>query len=104
MNTVSPTTHPHLAASFTSAPVTWGAALTFETVSGRDAGMAPMRLRPQEDVLMRVISGVLRLVIDDEQHLLGPGAEAIIPAGAPHWMSGAEGEARFVMGLRTRAY
>jgi mannose-6-phosphate isomerase-like protein (cupin superfamily) len=87
-----------------SAPVTDGASLKFETVPALDADVAPVRLRPREDVLLRVIDGVVCLVIDDEEQLLGIGDEAIVPAGASHRIAGVVHEARCVTGLRTRLY
>jgi quercetin dioxygenase-like cupin family protein len=80
-----------------SAPVSHGAALVFETV---DTGAAPLRVRPFEDVLLRVIDGVVRLTIDAQERLLGTGDEAIVPAGEPHRIAGVAGEARLVMGFR----
>jgi mannose-6-phosphate isomerase-like protein (cupin superfamily) len=87
-----------------SAPLTDGASLKFETVPALGADLAPVRLRPREDILLRVIDGVVRLVINDEEQLLGIGDEAIVPAGASHRISGVVREARCVMGLRTRLY
>ena len=75
-----------------------GSALTFETV--HEADPAPLRMRPLEDTLLRVIAGVVRLTADGEHRLLGPGEEARIPAGIPHRLASAGGEARFLTGLR----
>jgi mannose-6-phosphate isomerase-like protein (cupin superfamily) len=79
------------------ASVSHGAALTFETV---DAEAAPLRLRPFDDVLLRVIDGVVRLTTDAQERLLGTGDEAIVPAGEPHRIAGVAGQARLVMGFR----
>ena len=81
------------------ASATHGAALTFETLVGGEA--APARVRPAEDTLLRVISGILRLTIDAEERLLGTGDEVVIPAGAPHSLASAGGEARILSGLRS---
>jgi mannose-6-phosphate isomerase-like protein (cupin superfamily) len=81
------------------ASVTHGAALTFETLVEGEA--APSRVRASEDTLLRVIGGIVRLTIDAEERLLGIGDEVVIPAGAPHSLASAGGEARFVTGLRS---
>jgi mannose-6-phosphate isomerase-like protein (cupin superfamily) len=82
------------------AAVTHGAALTFETVGTFDVDSAPLRLRPLEDSLLRVIDGALRLTVDGEERVLQTGEEAIVPAGASHRLEGVAGLARFVMGFR----
>jgi mannose-6-phosphate isomerase-like protein (cupin superfamily) len=80
--------------------VTHGAALHFETVGPPDAGPVPMRIRPDEDTLMRVIAGVVRLTVGDVERVLAPGDEAIVPAAHAHRIAGVGGEARYVMGFR----
>ena len=82
-----------------AASATHGAALTFETLIEGDA--APTRLRHSEDTLLRVVAGIVRLAVDAEEQLLGTGDEAIVPAGAPHTLSSACGEARVLSGYRT---
>ena len=74
-----------------------GAELTFETV---DEGPAPLRVCSDQDTLLRVIAGVVALTEEDYVRLLGPGGEAIVPAGAPHRLASAGGEARVLMGFR----
>ena len=83
------------------ASVSHGAALTFETLVASSGDAAPTRLRPTYDTLLRVIAGVVHLGIGSERRLLCAGDEAIIPAGAPHRIASAEGEARFVTGFRS---
>ncbi len=87
-------------ASLISSPaaVSYGATLTFETLTAE----AALRLRPDEDTLLRVIDGVARLRFDGEEHVMGPGGEAIVPAGFHHTLCAVSGEARIVMGFRTR--
>jgi mannose-6-phosphate isomerase-like protein (cupin superfamily) len=84
-----------------SAPsaVTHGAALAFETLAaGQETGV---RVHLDEDTLLRVVAGIVRLVVDDAERLLGPGDEAIVPAGAPHVLASAAAcEARLVSGWR----
>jgi mannose-6-phosphate isomerase-like protein (cupin superfamily) len=82
------------------ASVTHGAALHFETVGPPEAGPVPLRIRPDEDTLMRVIGGVVRLTVGDVERVLAPGDEAIVPAAHAHRISGVGGEARYVMGFR----
>ena len=78
------------------APVSYGAQLFFETLSAD----ASLRFQPLQDTLLRVIDGVAELRFDGEEHLLGPGGEAIIPAGFHHTLCAVTGEARIVMGYR----
>jgi mannose-6-phosphate isomerase-like protein (cupin superfamily) len=78
---------------------THGAALTFETLVEGEA--APGRLRVGEDTLLRVVSGIVRLTVDAEERLLGTGDEAIVPAGSPHSLASAGGEARLLSGFRS---
>jgi hypothetical protein len=79
------------------ARVSYGAQLIFETLTAE----ATLRFRPLEDTLLRVIDGVAELRFDGEEHLLGPGGEAIVPAGFHHTLCAVSGEARIVMGYRT---
>ena len=85
----------------TASAVSHGSALTFETV--READPAPLRVRPLEDTLLRVIAGIVRLTADGKERLLGAGDEARIPAGTRHRLAAAEGEARFMTGFRAAA-
>jgi glyoxylate utilization-related uncharacterized protein len=75
----------------------YGATLTFETLTDE----APLRVRPAEDTLLRVISGVVQLRFDGDEHVLAPGDEAIVPAGFHYTLSAAYEEARVVMGFRS---
>ena len=77
-----------------------GAALTFETLAAYDGVMPPLRIRPDEATLLRVVSGSVRLAVRGEERLLEPGDEAIVPAGHAHRLAGAGAEARVVMGFR----
>ena len=74
-----------------------GAELTFETL-GEDH--APLRVHRGEDTLLRVIDGIVRLVVEGAERLLGIGDEAIVPAGAAHRLASAGGHARIVVGFR----
>jgi quercetin dioxygenase-like cupin family protein len=92
-------------ATRTYASITLGAALTFETVASCTEDRPPMRHRAGEDVLLRVIDGLLEMKLDGEPEprLLQPGEEAIIPAGIAHRLGGSGGEARFLVGYRAAA-
>jgi hypothetical protein len=83
--------------------VSHGTTIFFETVAPSAGPGATLRIRPDEDTLVRVIHGTLRLTIDDVERILLPGGEAIVRAGRPHRVSGVGGEARFMMGFRTAA-
>ena len=79
-----------------AAAARYGATLTFETLTAD----APLRVRPGEDTLLRVIDGVAELRFDGEEHLLGPGGEALVPAGFHHTLCAVSGQARIVTGFR----
>lgn len=78
-----------------------GAALTFETLAAHDGAPAPLRIRPDETTLLRVVAGVARLTVRGDERLLAPGDEAIVPAGHAHRLAGVGGAARIVMGHRS---
>ena len=78
------------------ASVSYGAQLTFETLTDE----VTLRLRPNEDTLLRIIDGLAGLRFDGEEHLLGPGGEAIVPAGFQHTLCAVSGRARIVYGCR----
>jgi mannose-6-phosphate isomerase-like protein (cupin superfamily) len=79
---------------------TFGASLSFETVESFESRPAPVRMRPWEDTLLRVLDGELRLTTDGEERRMGIGEEAILPAGTPHQLAGVRGDARIVVGYR----
>jgi len=79
------------------AAVSYGAPLTFENLTSE----VSLRFRPLEDTLLRVIAGVAELRFDGEEHLLGPGGEAIVPAGFHHTLCAVSAEARIVTGFRS---
>ncbi len=79
---------------------TYGAALTFETIEAFESRPAPVRLRPWEDTLLRVLDGVVRLTTDGEERRMGIGEEAILPAGTPHQLAGVHSPAKVVIGYR----
>jgi hypothetical protein len=79
---------------------TFGASLSFETVEPFESRPAPVRLRPWEHTLLRVLDGVLRLTTDGEERRMSIGEEAILPAGTPYQLAGVHGEARIVVGYR----
>ena len=78
-----------------------GAVLDFETLYP-DGELAPVRMRPREDTLLRVIDGVVSLTVDGAERLLDIGQEAIVLAGARYRLSSAGEEARVVIGYRAR--
>jgi mannose-6-phosphate isomerase-like protein (cupin superfamily) len=78
-----------------------GAVLDFETLYP-DGELAPVRVRPREDTLLRVIDGVVRLTVDGAERLLDVGQEAIVLAGARYRLASTGPEARVVIGFRAR--
>jgi hypothetical protein len=79
---------------------TFGTSLTFETVEAFESRPAPVRMRPWENTLLRVLDGVLRLTTDGEERRMSIGEEAILPAGTPFQLAGVHGDARIVVGYR----
>jgi quercetin dioxygenase-like cupin family protein len=77
-----------------------GVALTFESFDPAAAADAPVRVRPAEDILLRVIDGLVRLTVASEDRVLGIGDEVIIAAGTAHRLTGVAGRGRIVMGFR----
>jgi uncharacterized cupin superfamily protein len=102
MTSLSTSADPRPRPVAASACVTYGAALTFETVGILDADQSLLRLRPLEDTLLRVIAGVVHLAADGEERVLEAGDEAIVAAGTAYRLAGVGGEARFVSGFRRR--
>ena len=88
--------------SVTGGPVSHGPVITGTTLVFEDipAGTAPLRVRPYEDSMLRVIGGLIRLTIDDFEQLLGPGDEAIVPAGACYRLASVSAVSRTVTGFR----
>ncbi len=78
--------------------VSHGAALVFEDIPSGDA---PLRMRPDEDSLLRVIRGLIRLTTDERELLLAPGEEAIIPAGTGYRLAGVADTGRTLTGFRS---
>jgi hypothetical protein len=78
-----------------------GAMLSFETVEGRDADSAPVRVREHHETLLRVIDGIVTLELSGQRRTLMLEGEARIDAGVPHciWNAG-PGEARIVQEFR----
>jgi quercetin dioxygenase-like cupin family protein len=83
--------------------VSHGVALTFESFDTADAAEAPLRVRPAEDILLRVIDGLVRLTAAGEDRVLGIGDEVVIAAGTAHRLAGVAGRGRIVMGFRPAA-
>jgi quercetin dioxygenase-like cupin family protein len=79
--------------------VTDGARLMFETLEA-GAAAVPLRVEAAHDVLVRVVAGLVCLTVGGDERLLAVGEEAVVPAGAPHRLASAGGEARLVSGLR----
>jgi hypothetical protein len=79
---------------------TFGASLSFETVETFESRPAPVRLRPWEHTLLRVLDGVLRLTTDGEERRMSIGEEAILPAGTPYQLAGVDSAVKVVVGYR----
>jgi glyoxylate utilization-related uncharacterized protein len=85
----------------TSVTVIHGAMLSFETIDGRDADSAPVRVREHHETLLRVIDGTVTLELSGQRRTLMLEGEARIDAGVPHriWNAG-PGDARIVQEFR----
>ena len=94
------TASPHREPDAEPASSRHGVTLTFETLRGFEGDAAPLRHRPSAETLLRVVDGLVRVVLEGEEILLGPGDEARIPAGAAHRISSAGGQARIVSASR----
>jgi len=79
------------------ASVSYGARLVFEDLTDE---LPPLRVRRDEETLVRVVAGVVRLDTGHAQSFLETGDEAIVPAGTRHRVSSAGGVARIVSGFR----
>ena len=56
---------------------------------------------PSQELRFRILEGTLRVVAGGDERLVGPGEEALIPAGVEHrWENASEGPARGVFELR----
>jgi hypothetical protein len=78
----------------------FGTSLSFETVEAFESRPAPVRMRPFEHTLLRVLDGVLRLTTDGEERRMGIGEEALLPAGTPYQLAGVHSPAKVVIGYR----
>ncbi len=83
--------------------VSHGVTLTFETLVFTRGRQPRTRVRASDDTLLRVIDGIVLAVVGGQERLLGVGDELVIPAGVPHRLSSAGGEARVVSGFRPAA-
>ena len=97
----SPATMDGMLDTATSVTVIHGAMLSFETLEGRDAETAPLRVREQHETLLRVIDGVVTLEVAGSERTLMLEGEARIEAGVEHriWNAG-PGDARIVQEFR----
>jgi len=64
-----------------------------EFVGPRDFG-APLHLHREEDEMFYVVEGEVAYTAGEEEHLVGPGAVVMIPAGTPHTFQILSEEAR----------
>jgi hypothetical protein len=98
---ISPATIQSMLDTATSVTVIHGAMLSFETIEGRDADAAAVRVREHHETLLRVIDGVVTLEVAGARRTLMLEGEARIEAGLPHriWNAG-PGDARIVQEFR----
>src|SRR5436190_6366939 len=80
---------------------TGGELLEFE-VSGRSRGfLAQGHVHPTQEEHLEMIEGEMRVVIDGQDHVIGPGESITVPAGAPHsQIPHGEGEGRVRITVR----
>lgn len=79
------------------ASITYGTELTFETLSM--SALPADRSHDEHATFLRVIAGIVRCTTEESECLLGPGQEAIVPAGVTHQLASVVGESRIVRRL-----
>ncbi|MDP9219965.1 MAG: cupin domain-containing protein [Actinomycetota bacterium] len=56
----------------------------FEYVVPPGLGGPPTHIHSREDELFICVSGQVRIELDGQEHILGPGASLLMPRGVPH--------------------
>src|SRR3954453_4938627 len=80
---------------------TAGELIEFDVVGRARGFLAVEHTHDHQTEHYEVIEGALRLLLDGQEHVLGPGDEMTPPAGAPHTQrAGGEGEGRVRVTLR----
>jgi uncharacterized RmlC-like cupin family protein len=76
---------------------------TTTSVEQPDGPRAPARVQPRLETVIRVSAGIVYLIAGEDETVLLPGDEAVIPAGMPYrrWNAGDE-EARYAEIFRPR--
>src|SRR3990170_3128155 len=64
-----------------------------EATYGEGAIRPPEHFHPSQDERFEVLEGVVRAIVDGEEHRYGVGETFDVPAGTPHQMTG-DGPAR----------
>ncbi|HEX5619535.1 MAG TPA: cupin domain-containing protein, partial [Solirubrobacteraceae bacterium] len=78
-----------------------GELVEFDVVGRARGFLAVEHVHTQQSEHYEVIEGALRLVVDGQEHLLGPGEEMETPVGVPHrQLPGGDGEGRIRITLR----
>src|SRR4051795_3856197 len=78
-----------------------GELIEFDVVGRARGFLAVEHTHDHQTEHYEVIEGALRLLLDGQEHVLGPGDEMTTPAGAPHAQrAGGEGEGRVRVTLR----
>ena len=80
---------------------TGGELVRVEDMASPGVSRRPASAHPNQEERFEVVSGTLGLMVDGEDHLLGPGEVLVVPPGSRHLPRNAgEGEVRFVAEMR----
>jgi quercetin dioxygenase-like cupin family protein len=73
-----------------------GGAFSLTDNLARRGSASPVHIHEHEEESIVVLDGDLRLVLNEDEHLAGPGTVAVLPAGVPHAYVVTSAEARFL--------
>jgi mannose-6-phosphate isomerase-like protein (cupin superfamily) len=78
-----------------------GEVVRFDLVLTRVGGSPPPHVHLHQSEEFAVRSGAIRVMIGDQERLLGAGEQALVPAGTPHrWWNAGPGDALVSVELR----
>ena len=78
-----------------------GEVIRFDLVLTKVGGSPPAHVHLHQSEEFSVRSGTIRVLIGDQERLLGPGEQALVPAGTPHrWWNAGPGDALVSVEMR----
>jgi mannose-6-phosphate isomerase-like protein (cupin superfamily) len=85
----------------THAADTGGDLIQFDLVLTKVGGSPPAHVHPHQSERFSVRSGTIRVMIGEQERLLGAGEQALVPAGTPHrWWNDGPGDALVSVEMR----